>query len=113
MSLPSVFTFPSEPALCILRRTWAAENTKQESLLLSHEFWGLRYFEGWAGHPTWIKELGKHFIGGEVPSILPLDMDFQKRREGEWWITEGEGSWLCLLGRVLGGDGASGCLCGL
>lgn len=113
MSLPSVFTFPSEPALCILRRTWAAENTKQESLLLSHEFWGLRYFEGWAGHPTWIKDLGKHFIGGEVPSILPLDTDFQKRREGEGWITEGEGSWLCLLGRVLGGDGASGCLCGL
>ena len=77
MSLPSVFTFPSEPALCILRRTWAAENTKQESLLLSHEFWGLRYFGGWEGHPTWIKDLGKHFIG-EVPSILPLDTDFRR-----------------------------------
>ena len=48
-----------------------------------------------------------------MPSILPLDTDFQKRREGEGWITEGEGSWLCLLGHVLGGDGASGWLCGL
>lgn len=79
---------------------------KQKSLLLAHEFWGLRYFGGWEGHPTWIKRFRKTLHRRRSAFHSSLRHGFQKR-EGEEWITEGEGSWPCLLGHVLGGDGAS------